>query len=47
MSASRPTDAAAAREERAGRWRFARMLVLDVGVPLALYYVLRAFGASQ
>jgi hypothetical protein len=47
MSATRPTDAATAREERAGRWRFARMLVLDVGVPLALYYVLRAFGASQ
>ena len=32
--------------ERTGQWRFARMLLLDVALPLALYYGLRATGAS-
>jgi hypothetical protein len=46
MTSPRPNHSAAAREERAARWQFARMLLLDVGVPLALYYVLRGLGAS-
>jgi hypothetical protein len=38
-------EASIARRD-AGRWRFAGMLVLDVAAPLALYYVLRAVGAT-
>ena len=47
MSPVRPQRAAVpGSEERAARWRFARMLALDLVLPLVLYYALRAGGVS-
>ena len=39
--------AAATPPDRTGPWRFTRMLALDVALPLALYYALRAVGAGR
>ncbi len=46
MSPTQPTSPAPAGQARTGHWHFAGMLALDVALPLVLYYVLRALGAS-
>lgn len=46
MSSIQRQPTAPADPQRTGHWQFARMMALDVVLPLALYYALRATGAS-